>query len=566
MFSRSTLSAAVAAAVLLSGCPTSPNPTACINANPQCEPGYTCRAQSGGWACWPAEGGGMDSRPDAQPPLDSRDSGPGSDAPDGPDTPPGADAGPDTVPTSDGPPPLVDAQPDTVGPDVSSCPSVCTIGQRQCQGGGLRECMTIAGCPVWSTPTTCQAPLTCQETTSGMAACSCPANSCTVGHRDCGSGSGVRQCMMVTGCPAWSGEMACQGAQRCTPAGDTASCTCQNAPCTLGNSSCGPAGGTRQCMMVNGCPAWSGEMACQGAQRCTPAGDTASCTCQNAPCTLGNSSCGPTGGTRQCATVDNCPAWGAETPCQAPRICTATGGTASCECPPGGCLPTDGRILHVEADQGLMFVSGNKVSRWVDQSGLGHDGVPFENPATRGTNVLAGAPVVDFSGAGGGRSSSPQGLSFGSGYTDLSAGFTSFALVRVVDPGTPIGDIFLSVPALRGGPDNSDVSVALTASEGHLNILYTASGTTIDGTAMALDRWALVAVTHTPGGTVRIYVDGTVVTEASLAPPPFSTRAATLSGGLTQAEIALLIVYDRALSNEERTTVESFIASKWRYR
>jgi Concanavalin A-like lectin/glucanases superfamily len=230
-------------------------------------------------------------------------------------------------------------------------------------------------------------------------------------------------------------------------------------------------------------------------------------------------------------------------------------------------IPTDGRVLHVEADSGLMFVSGNKVGRWTDRSGLGHDGVPLPVPAERSMETLAGSSVVDFSGKGG-PVVGVQGLSFGQGFADLNAGVTIFSLVKIEDLRVPIGDITYSVPELQGGPEGSTLGlrVGLFDFEGGLQVNYFVGSEAIGVSPPAAGRWVLVSAVQESSGQASIFIDGSLAASGPLPRPVGSNRTAYLMGSSVPGQIAGVLVYDRALSSAERASVEDYLVGKWRYR
>ncbi len=226
----------------------------------------------------------------------------------------------------------------------------------------------------------------------------------------------------------------------------------------------------------------------------------------------------------------------------------------------------DGRILHVEADFGVMFVSGNKVATWSDQSGLGHDGTSLmQNPATKSAEMLGGLPAIDFSGAGG-PLSSPQGLTFGNGFVNFRSGFSSFSLVRIKDPGAPLDDLALNLPELRADVD-STIAIRANVNEHAPSLTYTSGGQSLAATSPAVSRWALIEVIHdAQTGSAAIYVDGAMVGQGTVGTAPGVSRILNLSGGITQGSAALVLVYDRGLSNTERVDVERYITNKWQYK
>ena len=227
-------------------------------------------------------------------------------------------------------------------------------------------------------------------------------------------------------------------------------------------------------------------------------------------------------------------------------------------------LPLAGQILHVESDHGLTL-AGSAVTGWADQSAFNNDGLPFSKAPTPGSQNLDGKTTVRFAGDGG-RMVGAQGLSFDKRVPSLS-GCTSFVLLRVQDPGAPISDISLRVPELRG-VDTYEATIELRAIavDGVLNLAYTANGKVLETTLPALDRWTLLTAVLAGNGDVRLFADGSMLAQGAVGVPAAAGRSVSLYGGITSAETASLIVYDRVLSDSERASVESYILQKWRYR
>ena len=231
-----------------------------------------------------------------------------------------------------------------------------------------------------------------------------------------------------------------------------------------------------------------------------------------------------------------------------------------------GCqaIPPAGLVLHVESDQGITL-SGQSLATWADQSMFGNDGSPFSTAPAPGAETLAGRPTLRFAGDAGPQDGA-QGVVFKKP-VHSAAGSTSVALVRVKDPGAPLNDISLSIPELRGVDSDGDtIGLRASAADGSLNLLFGGGGKAVEATIPALGRWVAVTAVHAPDGGVKLFADGSQVVSGNVGAPVARGRNVVLSGGITSAETAALIVYDRALPDSERTAVESYLQSKWQYR
>jgi hypothetical protein len=544
---------------------TENNPNSCVNNPAVCKVGTTCKtgkdSKGREWSlCVPIDG--LEPDGSVSPPADGPnqvDMVPDAAASDV--TSPSPDAPPDATRLLDTLAPMPDVAP---SPDGLACPNACIPATQRCgTGGGVQTCsMPTAGCPTWGAESACQNPTTCKQSGS-MASCTCGAAGCVLNTQQCGPGGGVQSCVQNGTCTTWGAESACQGPATCHQTGASAVC-CANA-CAAGASQCGPGGGVQTCVMGAACTSWSSEIACQAPKACQASGQTASCMCP-ASCMVGAQKCGPNGGVQTCVASGACTIWGPEgTACQAPATCQQSGNTASCVCTT--CPPTDSLDLYVEADKGLTFDSSGTLKSWLDQSGMGHDGTPSANPATKGEHMLAGFPTVQFSGNGGPVAGS-QGVGFKMGYSNYTAGVTIVALLRTHDFGVPFDDIGMHFPEFFGGPNNTTMDLTGgPAMNGVLSFGYTASlDATSIGATFPADKWALVEVIHQPSGAISIYVDGTLAGQGSMPTPLGFTRSVEMYGGGTPGEAALVFIYHRALSSTERITVENYVVNKWRYR
>ena len=228
-----------------------------------------------------------------------------------------------------------------------------------------------------------------------------------------------------------------------------------------------------------------------------------------------------------------------------------------------GSVPEAGLVLHVESDEGVTL-AGPSVARWADRSMFKNDGSPLPKAPAPAHQTLAGRPTLRFAGDAGPMDGA-QGVAFQKQISGAS-GITSFALVRVQDPGAPLNDITLSVPELQGIGSAEPIGVRASVAEGVLNLHYSAGGDAIEANLPALGRWTLVSAVHAPDGDVRLFADGTMIARGSAGAPSAAGRVVVLSGGLTSAETAALLVYDRALSDAERASVEGYLERKWQYR
>jgi hypothetical protein len=225
--------------------------------------------------------------------------------------------------------------------------------------------------------------------------------------------------------------------------------------------------------------------------------------------------------------------------------------------------PTAGLVLHVESDTGVTL-AGSAVTKWLDQSAFKNDGAPLPKAPTPGAQNLAGTPTVRFAGDAG-PMAGPQGFAFSKPISNL-AGSTTFALVLVQDPGTLQNDISLSLPELQGvDSDAATIGARGLVFAGVLRVSYSAGGQMVEAN-LPLGQWVLISATLERDGKVRLFADGVKIADGTIGPATNEARTVTLSGGLTSAETAAVLVYDRSLPDSDRVAVENYVLRKWKYR
>ena len=236
---------------------------------------------------------------------------------------------------------------------------------------------------------------------------------------------------------------------------------------------------------------------------------------------------------------------------------------------PIGLPVVSGLVLHLDADDaGSITKDGdNKVSQWSDLSTEG-------NHATQATsasqplwvdNVLNGKPVIRFDG-------SDDYL--GSGQIISTTAFTVIALTYANRFGTDnVGNgVFYQ------GTGSDDIGTHFCY--GHvpaLSMERTIFGRVAGGTAVAAandavstNTWHIIGMNVVGDGTVNFSVDGVEHTAsgAGTGTPANNANigywyAVTDSARYFQGDIAEILVYNTALTAEERQSIEQYLTDKW---
>jgi PKD repeat protein len=245
--------------------------------------------------------------------------------------------------------------------------------------------------------------------------------------------------------------------------------------------------------------------------------------------------------------------------CGDPR-CTG-GGNTCLDCIVGPSLPTNGLVLRLETDTGLLTASGTTVvTGWQDSSGEGNHLTAFGAPTVT-TAALNGRDIVTFDGADDHleRTAALSGLPLGA--SDRSV----FQVVRYRSNG---------FGGWAYGSLLCDQAFGLVVDPvGNLAL----QGWCTDFPAPAAGNgagWLVQSAVLGPGGTgrsFRHFKNGDLIGSGTHpSPAGFNTGGARLVLGAEldrsphiQMDVAAVLVYDRALNELERQEVESYLEEKY---
>lgn len=239
-------------------------------------------------------------------------------------------------------------------------------------------------------------------------------------------------------------------------------------------------------------------------------------------------------------------------------------------------IPTSGLQLWLMADAGVDTLNGT-VNRWHDQSGNGDDAI--QASASRQPSLVAGRlngmPVVSF-----------DGVNDKLGFTG-STHMTQFSLFLVINN-------HQAPPSLHG--DGSVITFGANGDFSHQWFMIMRYPNTPDSIAMgptdnsyvnafshnvaAYDQWRNLSIVTTgsvfnttlrwDGNAAHMSLDGS--DQAISVPLGDATGSGGGIGGadgvpygtiLAKCDVAEILVYNVALSNSARDTVESYLAEKW---
>ncbi len=241
----------------------------------------------------------------------------------------------------------------------------------------------------------------------------------------------------------------------------------------------------------------------------------------------------------------------------APVVVTVTGTAPSAPV-------TDSLQLWLKADAGLTTGAGGAVTSWTDQSGRGnHAGQLDENYApVRVTDAGNGKPAVRFSGE-------TQYLDVAAAASIALAGdLTTFAVLKVDDFATFRG-VWSKTVGNRAEPND----YYLASGTGAATLYRANTGATapqgVASTFAVPAGWFVVVGFDVGGATVTHYLNGRADRTGTITLTPedggVPLRIGSRDDLATQmkGDLAELVIYDKALSAAERTTVLDYLGAKY---
>jgi len=230
--------------------------------------------------------------------------------------------------------------------------------------------------------------------------------------------------------------------------------------------------------------------------------------------------------------------------------------------PPSAELPTAGLRLLLDAGSAATdFGFGAPVTTWRDQSPDGSDA--WSDAATAPVVVadaIGGQPALRFDGV-------DDHFNLPTGFEDFSAGISLFVVMRP----TVLQDGF-KILALGNGSDQDMLVLGRSGGQNGLQYFTNneAGNVTWFNSAPVLSEGAasLFAVEHA-ASTARIVHNGVVITEGAVDLPSVAPRSVNYIGqsywweGYLQGDLAEIILYDRALTDAERSSVEAYLDAKY---
>jgi hypothetical protein len=453
------------------------------------------------------------------------------------------------------------------------CFPTCTSGFADCDGNPqngcettantVAHCGTCAPCPSGPNTVASCASGTCGLTcVAGYRPVSSPINA-TTGCTDINEcTNGTNNCSPNATCTNTAGSFTCACNVGFT--GNGVTCTDIN-ECTSGANNCSanatctntPGGFTCACK-----PGYSGNgFTCNDIDECAANPCSSHATCTNTPgsftctCNAGYSGNGIT-----CNDINEC----LTNTCSPNASCVNTPGNFTCTCKAGfsgnglSCAPGSGLRFWVRADAG---VTTGATFTWADQSG-NNDNVSISTAGLQPqlvTNVINGLPVVRFSG-GQRLESAATAFNFGTG--DLTWFHVSSLSGAVSGKHQVFGTLqnggtFSGITAGYGSAGNQAYGMFRQATDNFI----------VDPTPVTFNAFNILDARRL-SAAVTINLNGGMVASGtstdSLGGGTMTVGAERTGGAeFMLGDIAEILVYNGALSDADRTAVESYLSGRY---
>jgi hypothetical protein len=218
----------------------------------------------------------------------------------------------------------------------------------------------------------------------------------------------------------------------------------------------------------------------------------------------------------------------------------------------GSTGPATGAHLWLRADAGVSLAGSTQaVAQWIDQSGNGRN-ASMTNPARRPQLVagaLNGLPVIRFAGA--------QSM-----YLDTFATPTLFT-VFVVGKNSMSGESFSMILGPGGNSPNNQLRW-----ENSSQTLFVGTGNNLPVVTSSTGN---TRVYHSlsaryDGGVMTVYRDGNITSSSAFSttgPWTLASIGSWYSSEFLVGDLAEVLIYDRAMSETERVSVNAYLRGKY---
>lgn len=229
-------------------------------------------------------------------------------------------------------------------------------------------------------------------------------------------------------------------------------------------------------------------------------------------------------------------------------------------------------VLSLDNCTGEVVVNGGGTGCWKDKSGNNYNFIQADvsHQPTYQTAGLAGKNIMHFTAANTNYMSSAH-ASLGPNFS-LYSPFTIMAAVRLTtldDKNSLIGNNSIA-------PYNGEYLLNVGSSDGKMYLSRYEGGSVSSSFSLSAGQ-AYIATALYDGSVEKLY-DGISLTDSASATSAYPSTLATLLGGVytyvsgnntyvvnntLDADVAEVLIYDKALSDEERVSLYNYLADKW---
>lgn len=223
-----------------------------------------------------------------------------------------------------------------------------------------------------------------------------------------------------------------------------------------------------------------------------------------------------------------------------------------------------GLQLWLRADSGVKL-AGNSVAAWKDQSPAGNDATQADPPCQPSfvPGAVQGRPAIRFDGI-------DHFLALPSGFGDFRAGLSAFLVVKVgASPAT------MRILDFGEGPTCDNICLGRKDAPDKLSFWVYANcasrGAVTAPGGILIDQYQTLSVVSAPApGQVTLYRNGTPIGSGITTVPRDVTRKPNLIGksngsgdALLKGDLCEVLLFNRVLKDEDRSSVERYLASKY---
>ncbi len=245
-----------------------------------------------------------------------------------------------------------------------------------------------------------------------------------------------------------------------------------------------------------------------------------------------------------------------------PELDSALGATytGTGPCNYSNLLVTAGLVVQLESDLNVALQTGSTVAGWLDQSGLGNDLVAGGAPVLISVATPAGRPAIRFNGLDDKlqriHSTSPLG-----GLPMANANRSMFLVAKYT------GSQAWGGLAYGTGAANQSFGLVVKVSTGELVLQGWGGGNDLVSTTPGIGAGWLLQSAILNGGLATLHKNGAPIAQWSktyaTTPTKLVIGQEIASLGYTAMEAAAVLIYNRALSTEERNNVETYLEQKY---